>query len=65
MDARGIAFEGLEDALAVPQSDVRLFGKPESFARRRMGVALAAGRDVDEARARAKLAASKVRPVKG
>ena len=44
--------------------DVRLFGKPESFARRRMGVALANGKDVDEARERAKLAAGKVRPVK-
>lgn len=42
---------------------MRLFGKPESFVRRRMGVALATGRDTDEARARAKLAASKVKPV--
>ncbi len=45
-------------------SDLRLFGKPESFAKRRMGVALANGKDVDEARSRAKLAASKVIPVK-
>ena len=43
---------------------VRLFGKPESFVRRRMGVALANGKDTDEARERAKLAAGKVRPVK-
>jgi phosphoribosylglycinamide formyltransferase 2 len=48
----------------VPESDIRLFGKPESFKKRRMGVALATGRDTDEARARAKLAASKVVPVK-
>ena len=64
VDAAGITFEDVEQALAVPQSDLRLFGKPESFMRRRMGVALATGKDVDEARARAKLAASKVRPVK-
>ena len=49
----------------VPDSDVRLFGKPESFKRRRMGVALATGSDAGEARRRAKLAASKVVPVKG
>ena len=64
LEAAGIAFEGVADALAVPQSDLRLFGKPLSFARRRMGVALANGQNIDEARARAKLAASRVRPVK-
>ena len=63
-EAKGIAFTGVDEALRVPNSDVRLFGKPESFARRRMGVALATGKDTDEARARAKLAASKVVPVK-
>ena len=63
-EATGIAFEGVAEALRVPGSDLRLFGKPESFARRRMGVALATGADTDEARARAKLAASRVRPVK-
>ena len=65
VDARGIAFEGLSDALAVPESDVRLFGKPESFKKRRMGVAVASAEDIDEARRRAKLAASRVRPVLG
>ncbi|MFH1495731.1 MAG: ATP-grasp domain-containing protein, partial [Pseudomonadota bacterium] len=64
MEEKGIAFEGLEQALAVPESDIRLFGKPESFTRRRMGVALANGVNVDEARGRAKLAASLVKPVK-
>ncbi len=64
MDAKGIAFEGVDEALRVPQSDLRLFGKPEAFMRRRMGVALANGADTNEARARAKLVASKVRPVK-
>jgi phosphoribosylglycinamide formyltransferase 2 len=64
MEANGIAFEGIDEALRVPQSDVRLFGKPESFMRRRMGVALANGVNVEQARERAKLAASRVRPVK-
>jgi phosphoribosylglycinamide formyltransferase 2 len=63
LEARGIAFEGVAEALAVPGADLRLFGKPESFERRRMGVALARGGDVDEARARAREAAAKVRPV--
>ena len=65
MEAAGIAFEGVAEALTVPRSDIRLFGKPEAFTRRRMGVAVANGADVDEARTRAKLAASKVRPVQG
>jgi phosphoribosylglycinamide formyltransferase 2 len=63
LDAKGIAFEGVDEALRVPQTDLRLFGKPESFLRRRMGVALAWGDDVGEARIRAKLCAAKVRPV--
>ncbi len=63
-EAAGIAFKNVDEALRVPHSDIRLFGKPESFARRRMGVALATGKDTDEARERAKLAASKVVPVK-
>jgi len=63
IESKNISFEGLESALAVPESDLRLFGKPESFVRRRMGVALATGKDVDEARTRAKLAASRVKPV--
>lgn len=62
-DAKGIAFEGVADALRVPGVDLRLFGKPESFKKRRMGVAVASGADTDEARSRAKLAAGKVRPV--
>jgi len=65
LDEKGIAFTGVDEALRVPESDVRLFGKPESFKKRRMGVALANGKDTDEARARAKLAAGKVTPVQG
>ena len=62
-DSKNLAFEGLEAALAVPSSDLRLFGKPESFVKRRMGVALATGANTDEARNRAKLAASLVKPI--
>jgi len=63
LEQKGISFTGVDQALRVPQSDIRLFGKPESFTRRRMGVALANGKDTDEARSRAKLAASLVKPV--
>jgi phosphoribosylglycinamide formyltransferase 2 len=63
LDEAGIAFEGVAAALAVPDADLRLFGKPESFVKRRMGVALATGANTDEARARAKQAAAAVHPV--
>jgi phosphoribosylglycinamide formyltransferase 2 len=62
VEAQGIVFDGVEEALAVPDTDLRLFGKPESFTKRRMGVALARAADTDTARANAKLAASKVKP---
>ncbi len=61
--SNSLKYDGLEAALAVPSSDVRLFGKPESFVKRRMGVALATGKDTDEARDRAKLSASLVKPI--
>jgi phosphoribosylglycinamide formyltransferase 2 len=57
----GIAFDGVADALRVPGTEVRLFGKPESFVKRRMGVALARA-DVEAARVTAKAAAARVRP---
>jgi phosphoribosylglycinamide formyltransferase 2 len=53
LDAKGVVYEGLDKALAVPTSEVRLFGKPEAFTHRRMGVALATAETVDEARNRA------------
>jgi len=64
LEARGIAFEGVADALGVPGADLRLFGKPESYQRRRMGVALARAADTDAARKLAAEAASKVKPVR-
>jgi phosphoribosylglycinamide formyltransferase 2 len=54
----------VDEALAIAGTDLRLFGKPESFVKRRMGVALARAADVDTARSQAKLAASKVQPRK-
>jgi phosphoribosylglycinamide formyltransferase 2 len=63
VEAKGIAFEGVAEALGVPGADLRLFGKPESFERRRMGVALARADDVETARALARDAAGKVKPV--
>jgi phosphoribosylglycinamide formyltransferase 2 len=62
VEAKGIVFDGVADALRVPNTDIRLFGKPESFVKRRMGVALAFDADVQVARTHAKLAASKVKP---
>ena len=63
VDAPGIAFDGVADALRVPETDLRLFGKPESYRRRRMGVAVSTATDVATARARATDAASRVHPI--
>ncbi|MEY2838154.1 MAG: Phosphoribosylglycinamide formyltransferase 2 [Pseudomonadota bacterium] len=62
VEAQGISFEGVREALQVPDTDIRLFGKPESFVKRRMGVVVSHAVDTDTARAKAKLAASKVKP---
>lgn len=63
VEKQAIQFEGLEKALAVKNTDIRLFGKPESFKRRRMGVAIAFAETAHEAREKAKQAASLVKPV--
>ena len=60
-DADGIRFENIDKALLVPESDLRLFGKPTSFKRRRMGVALASADNVNEARSRAQKVSSLVK----
>ena len=62
VEAHGIVFDGVDEALRVPNTELRLFGKPESFVKRRMGVALAFDADVEVARDNAKSAAAKVRP---
>ena len=63
VEAGALTFEGVDEALKIPGSELRLFGKPQSFVKRRMGVALARGATTDEARSRAKVAASNVKPV--
>lgn len=62
MAAKGIVYDGLDHALRVPESQIRLFGKPEAFVRRRMGVAVASAKDTQTARDRALEAASRVKP---
>lgn len=63
LDEPGIGFTNVAQALAIPETDIRLFGKPESFHRRRMGVVTATADDVATARKRAVAAASLVNPV--
>jgi phosphoribosylglycinamide formyltransferase 2 len=65
IDAVGVAYEGVAEALSVPTADLRLFGKPASYVSRRMGVATARGDTVEQARERAREAASRVRVVSG
>ena len=62
VDGHGIVFDGVDQALRVPNTDIRLFGKPESFIKRRMGVALAFDADVEVARTNAKKCAAMVKP---
>ncbi|QTE30171.1 formate-dependent phosphoribosylglycinamide formyltransferase [Pengzhenrongella sicca] len=62
VEGHGIVFDGVDDALRVPHSEIRLFGKGESHVRRRMGVALVPDDDLAVARAGATAAAGRVRP---
>lgn len=55
-----ISYHGLEKALAIPDTEIRIFGKPDSRPNRRMGVALARAENVSEAISKAKTAASLV-----
>ncbi|HUW99022.1 MAG TPA: hypothetical protein VMV40_09325 [Acidiferrobacter sp.] len=59
-DAAGVRFAKVAEALRIPGTKLRLFGKPESFVRRRMGVALAIGPDLDTARRCARECAGRV-----
>ncbi len=56
--SHNIVFNGLEEALDEPDTQLRLFGKPEVNGERRMGVCLAKATSIDEARAKANKAAS-------
>ena len=64
MREKAVSFDGVAEALALPGTDIRLFGKPEAFERRRMGVVVATADDTDEARRIAKEAAGRVHVVK-
>jgi len=64
IEAEGIRFENVDAALRVPESQLRLFGKPAAYERRRMGVALATADNIEIARKRAKECAAKVRSVR-
>lgn len=57
------AYTGIDKALAAPGTSVRIFGKPEVRGHRRMAVVTATGRNVKEARAKAKAAAKKIRVI--
>ena len=60
VDANNLSFSGLNLALANPNTDLRIFGKPEGFTRRRMGVATARAETTDQARELAAQAAGLV-----
>jgi phosphoribosylglycinamide formyltransferase 2 len=60
-DSDNVTFTNLESALADPDTQLRLFGKPEVRGERRMGVCLARGSTIEEARAKANKAASKIK----
>lgn len=57
IDAKGVQYHGLAQALSVPDSEIRLFGKPEAYSARRMGVALATAETTESAREKARSAA--------
>ena len=56
-----VSYTGLEEALAQPGTQLRLFGKPELQGKRRMGVALALGSSIEDAREKARTAASSIK----
>ena len=58
INKESVIYRGLEKALAVPKTEIRLFAKPEAFVSRRMGVALSVADTISEARANALKAAS-------
>ncbi len=64
VDAEGVAFEQVAEALAEPGTQLRLFGKPVAYVNRRMGVAIAHADTVEAARETAARAAGKVTVVK-
>jgi phosphoribosylglycinamide formyltransferase 2 len=60
-ESHSIIYGNLENALAEPDTQIRLFGKPNVSGKRRMGVALARGTDVENAREKARKASAQIR----
>lgn len=60
VDAKAVVFDGMARALAQPGTDLRLFGKPESFVKRRLGVALASADSIEQAREQARATSAAV-----
>lgn len=60
-NSTNVVFSGLEQALAEPDTQIRLFGKPEVIGERRMGVCLAKGKSIEEARAKANRIAASIK----
>ncbi len=64
VETKNPAFVGVEEALRIPGTLVRIFGKPVAYHHRRMAVALAVGKNIKEARAKATAMGKKIRVVK-
>ena len=64
MDAEGVTFENVDAALSEPGTQVRLFGKPVAYEKRRMGVAIAHAETIESAREKAVRSARAVKVVK-
>lgn len=60
-DSKNVTFSGLEEVLSLPDTQIRIFGKPEVHSKRRMAVILARGKDTDEARQKTEFAISKLK----
>jgi phosphoribosylglycinamide formyltransferase 2 len=60
-DSANMSFSNLSEALSAPDTDLKLFGKPEVHGSRRLGVGLALGADVDDARAKARAVVAAVK----
>lgn len=60
VNAKSVLFDNVADALSAPGTQLRLFGKPISYEKRRMGVLIAHAETIDEARAKAMRAADRV-----
>ena len=58
--SQNIQYKGIEDALSLPNTSLRLFGKPNIDGHRRLGVGLAIGENIEDAREKARLVVSKI-----